>query len=92
MKKGTILIICLVLFILFGLVTSRTDHFVDRECGIQEYERSIYWITIESMSERNYKEYPTTRQCSDSDIRFKLASRCYLLFGCTYRDESLYEQ
>ena len=76
-----------VIVVLLSLATFRTDHMIDNECGIQEYERSILGITIELLSERNYKEFENGAECDASSVKLSLISRCYL-FGYTIQNES----
>jgi len=67
--------------ILLAVIGFRTDHYIDLQSGLQDYERSILGITIEALSERNYQECQSWNNTRAPERgRVKIAS-CELLWG-----------
>ena len=72
-----------------AVASVKTEHYYDPSCRMQEYVRSILWVPIEALSERNYAENPGSGQCSHQ-VQYRLAARCWFIFGCTYLDSELF--
>lgn len=59
-KKILIPLVLLIILVLGGIFTFNVDWKRCKVCGIQEYERSVFGIVIEAISERNYDELGTS--------------------------------
>jgi len=64
-RRAKLVIVALAIvaaFALAAVLTARVEWRQCKICGMQEYERSVFGIVIEALSERNYDEHGTARE------------------------------
>lgn len=78
--------------LLLAYFTARFERYIDLETGALKYERSIFGIVVERLSEYNFMECRDWENPRPGETGYVLVSRCNFITECADFEPNLYEE